>query len=102
MSDLVRDRWTLTVEFDPLKEALAAGSDVDSEFPLGEAAGFYAHLRQFWDGMLPEELDECTRLDGDTVTGTSNILDGIDELLAWVIAYTVPKRVELVRETGRF
>jgi hypothetical protein len=101
MSDMELDRWTLTVEFDSLATALAAGSDLDADLPLGEAAGFYAYLRQYWDGMLPEELDKCTRLEGDTVTATSDIIDGFDELLAWVISYTVPKRVELAREADR-
>jgi hypothetical protein len=100
MNNLEPDRWTLTAEFDSLAEALAAGSDIDCELPMGEAAGFYEYIRKFWGG-LPEELDECTQLEGDTVTATSPMIDGFDELIGWVIANTSPKRVELVREASR-
>ena len=100
MSDLEPDRWTLTVEFDSLAAATAAGSDIGADCPLGEAAAFYAHVREYWD-LLSEELDECTRLSGETVTVTTDIIDSLEDPLKWVMMHTVPRRVELVREESR-
>jgi hypothetical protein len=92
------DRWTLTAVFDSIAETQAAGV---YEGGLGEAAGFYRWLRQYWDNGVPEDMDEIITFEGETVMATSYSVNPFTEPLKWLLNYTVPKSVTLARNTER-
>jgi len=92
------DRWTLMVTFDSIAETQAAGA---YEGGMGEAAEFYAHIREWWDSGDPDDLDEMTSLEGETVSATCNSLDPFMEPLKWLFNRTVPQIVTLQRNEQR-
>ncbi len=92
------DRWTLTAVFDSIEVTIAAGV---YEGGLGEAALFYAHVREYWEGLGEDQLDEDTLLEGDTVTATAPVLDNFEEPLRWLLVHTVPAIVTLERNGKR-
>lgn len=92
------DRWVLIVEFDSIQEEIDAGV---YEGGIGEAANFYSRVRQIWDAGDPDYLDQDTKMEGETVTITANLIDHFNEPLAWILAHAVPKQVTLKRNGGR-
>jgi hypothetical protein len=91
-------RWTLVVEFDSIQEMIA---EDDYEGALAEAEEFYRYIREYWDGMDEDWLNEDTNLTGDTVTVTFPALDNIEEPLRWLTMKSVPKEVTLSRNGTR-
>lgn len=92
------NRWTLVAEFDSVQEMI---DEEDYEGGMGEAADFYAYVRECWDGMDEDELDEDTKLEGDTVTITCPTLDNLEEAITWLLMQAVPKKFELIRNDSR-
>lgn len=82
----------MTVEFDP-----AESSGDNPEFPLGEAAAFYAFLLGYWG----EEGEQDINWAGDTVTLSVEVLDYLHEPMKWVTGYAIPKRMDLQRMEPR-
>jgi hypothetical protein len=101
MIEFVTDRWTLTAEFDSVRETIDAGLH---EGGLGEAAEFYAFCRKQAEsewGYLAGEIDQSVKMAGEIVTVSLNIIDPFEDIYRYLLGYTVPKRVELKREASR-
>lgn len=92
------DRWTLTAVFDTIAATQAAQV---YEGGLGEAAEFCEFLREVWDNGVPEDLDEITSFEEETVTATCSMIDPFEPLLKWLLCHTVPVSVTLVRNVPR-
>lgn len=93
-----RDRWTLTVEFDPLETQQRA--DPDLAFPRDECSRVIAHLLKKW-GLLPEELQETAEWTSTRLTVTSDVLDPLAVALGFITMHTVPTAVRLIRDSER-
>jgi hypothetical protein len=89
--------WILEVAFDSIEYQIW---EKTYEGGIGDAAKFYAYVREWWSGLLPEELDECTELKGDNVTVTTDALDTLVEPMHWVLMHTVPRRMVLKHFDG--
>lgn len=96
---MIIDKWTLTVVFDSLEEAIRRGSDM-SDMPKGEAEAFYRFIRKLakkeW-GFLKEEVHECVEKDGDTVRVSLDLIDPFSTVYQWILFHSVPERVTLER-----
>jgi hypothetical protein len=100
MSDMQHERWTLIVEFDSVAEVRASPRYMGEEAPLGEAAEFYAWLREYWC-TAPDDVDEYIQWNGEIVTATVDILDALTEPVQRAMYHGVPKRVEVKRNDPR-
>lgn len=93
-----RDNWSLHMEFDSYQEQMERESMCH---PLGDMASVEEYvLREF--GGLPEELGEVLRSEGDgKLELTVDILDFAAKVMEWCVFHTIPRRLELVRNSIR-
>lgn len=97
MTTFIRERWSLHVTFDPYH----VQAEGEMYHVLGELAHLEEHILSTFGG-LPEEYGESVRSTGDgSVEITSQVVDYLATVMEWILNYTIPKEMKLVRNDFR-
>lgn len=95
-----RERWSLHASFDPV-ERQSFEIAFPGDHPLGELTAFESRILETFGG-LPEEYAEIVRSTGEgSIEVTSHIIDWLATLMEWIVGYTIPREVRLVRNDER-
>lgn len=90
-----REEWLLIIEYDDFKTQFER--DPELAFPNDEVSQVVGRLHD-WGGYLPEDFSESVFFTETQIKITFDTLQGLEDLLTFIVHCTIPKSMTLTRE----